>query len=332
MKCISLLMALVITILLSACTAKPATVPGDNIAALRQDYAGSITAAGLQRSYLVHLPVSYDKSLRRPLVVVLHGGGSDAESMVAMTGFNAVADKGGFVVAYPAAYKHTSTGSGLSQHWNDGRGEAQIRAQSEDIDDVAFISALIEKLAQELNIDTKSVYVTGISNGALMSHRLACELSGRIAAIAPVEGNIPQKTISTWSPSHPVSVLLINGTEDPVMPFNGGEITMLSFKTGMVVPVAETVDFWVSRNGCQATPVREQLADLNPDDNTTTVIERYAGGRDGNEVALYRVDGGGHTWPGGPQYMPEKLIGRVSRDFNASEIIWQFFKAHSRKQ
>ncbi|MCX6006878.1 MAG: hypothetical protein NTZ34_06415, partial [Chloroflexi bacterium] len=185
---------------------------------------------------------------------------------------------------------------------------------------------------QNLTIYEKMVYATGISNGALMSNRLGCELSDKIAAIAPVAGNIPQKTASIWSPSRVVSVLMINGTEDPVVPFNGGDVSLLSVKTGKVISVADTVKFWVTQDGCPSAPEMEQLPDLTPDDGTSTIVERYTGCRYGTGVVLYKVIGGGHTWPGGLQYMPEKLIGKTSRDFSATETIWQFFKLHPMKQ
>jgi len=342
MKYFKLLIALLILSSIASCTTNnlttepvtsstPAAIT-ENTTALLQNYENSILIKGLQRSYLVHLPASYNKSRLWPLVIVLHGGGSEAKTMDPLTGFNALADKQGFVVVYPEAYKHMITGPGLSQHWNDGRGEVGIRAQAENIDDVGFISALIDHLLLDLNIDKRKVYATGISNGALMSNRLGCELSDKIAAIAPVAGNIPQKTASAWSPSHTVSVLIINGTEDPVMPFNGGDISFLSIKTGKVLSVAETVKFWIGKNGCSAAPITEQLPHLNPDDNTSTIVERYRGCRDSTDVALYKVNGGGHTWPGGFQYMSETLIGQTSRDFSATETIWQFFKLHPLKQ
>jgi len=342
MKYFKLLIVILIITSVAACTAnksaiepqtsgKPAAVT-DNTTASLQNYTDSILVNGLQRSYLVHLPASYDKSRPWPLVIVLHGGGSEAKTMDPLTDFNALADKQGFVVVYPEAYKHLITGPGLSQHWNDGRGDPGIKAQAENIDDVAFISALIDHLVQNLTIDEKMVYATGISNGAFMSNRLGCELSDKIAAIAPVAGNIPQKTASIWSPSRSVSVLIINGTEDPVVPFNGGDVSSLSLKTGKVISVADTVKFWVSKDGCLAAPETEQLPHLNPNDSTSTIVERYTGCRNGTEVVLYKVNGGGHTWPGGLQYMSEKLIGQTSRDFSATETIWQFFKLHPMKQ
>lgn len=300
-------------------SARPATADNNTPPASQYDYAGTLLVKGLQRSYIVHLPTSYDKSRQWPLVIALHGGGSEAKTMNPLTNFNTLSDKQGFVVVYPEAYEH---------NWNDGRDDPQIKSQAENIDDVAFISDLTDQLATDLNINKKMAYATGISNGAIMTERLGCELSDKIAAIAPVAGNIPQKTASIWSPSRPVSVLIINGTEDPLVPFEGGDVSFLSLKRGKVISVADTVEFWVSKNGCPATPKIEQLPHINADDSTSTVVESYSGCRDGSEVMLYKVIGGGHTWPGGPQYMSEKIIGTTSRDFNATEVIWQFFKLH----
>ena len=343
MQYFKLLIVILIITSVAACTAnksaiepktsgEPAAVTDNKTSASAQNYTDSILVKGLQRSYLMHLPASYNKSHPWPLVIVLHGGGSEAKTMDPLTDFNELADKQGFVIVYPEAYKHLITGPGMSQHWNDGRGDPGIKAQAENIDDVAFISALIDHLVQDLNIDEKMVFATGISNGAFMSNRLGCELSEKIAAIAPVAGNIPQKTASTWSPSRATSVLIINGTEDPVVPFNGGDVSFLSLKTGKVISVADTVKFWVGKNGCPAAPETVQLPHLNPNDSTSTIVERYTDCRDGTEVVLYKVNGGGHTWPGGQQYMSEKLIGQTSRDFNATETIWQFFKLHPMKQ
>jgi polyhydroxybutyrate depolymerase len=239
-----------------------------------------------------------------------------------LTDFNTLADKEGFIIVYPDAYEH---------NWNDGRSDPGIKSQAENVDDVAFISALIDYLVQDLNIDKKMIYATGISNGAIMSNRLGCELSDKIAAIAPVAGNIPQKTASTWSPSRAVAVLIINGTEDPLVPYNGGDVSFLSLKRGKVISVEDTVKFWVTQDGCPVAPQMEQLPHLNPADTTSTTIEKYTGCRDGTEVILYKVNGGGHTWPGGLQYLSENFIGKTSRDFSATETIWQFFKLHPMK-
>lgn len=284
----------------------------------KRDYSASITSGGLERTYSVHICSSYDPSTPTPLVIVLHGGGGTGKGMVKLTDFNTLADKENFIVVYP---------DGFEKHWNDGRG-IQWQSHVENTDDVGFISALIDHLSDELNIDAKRIYVTGISNGGMMSHRLGCELSHRIAAISPVASNIPVNMASVWSPSHPVPVLIINGTDDPLERWEGGEISLGRNTYGVVLSVADTVKFWVDRDGCSSSPAVTQLPDTAPDDGTTVRQEVYGGCQDGVEVILYAIEGGGHTWPGGLQYMSESIIGKTSREFNASEVIWQFFKEH----
>jgi polyhydroxybutyrate depolymerase len=285
----------------------------------KYDYSASIICGGLERTYSVHISSSYDKSRPTPLVIVLHGGGGTGQGMPKLTGFNAVADKENFVVVYP---------DGIEGHWNDGRGMQQYRTEIENIDDVGFISALIDHLSNELNIDAKRIYVTGISNGGMMTHRLGCELSQRIAAISPVASNVPVNMASVWVPSRAVPVLIINGTDDPLVPWDGGDIHFGLRTFGKVLSVADTVKFWTTKDQCPSLPVVTQLPDKDPADGTKVRREIYGGCKDGVEVILYAVEGGGHTWPGGLQYLPELLIGRTSREFNASEIIWQFFKEH----
>jgi len=287
----------------------------------KHDYSASIISGGLERTYSVHISSSYDRSRPTPLVIVLHGGGGTGQGMPKLTGFNAVADRENFIIAYP---------DGFEKHWNDGRG-VQWQAQVENIDDVGFISALIDHLSDELNIDAGKIYVTGISNGGMMSHRLGCELSQKIAAISPVASNIPVNQASVWSPSRPVAVLIINGIDDPLVPWAGGDIHFGKTKLGEVLSVADTVKFWISKNQCSSSPVVTQLPDKDPVDGTTVRTEVYGGCQDGAEVVLYAVEGGGHTWPGGLQYLPEFVIGKTSREFNASEVIWQFFKEHRLK-
>lgn len=286
---------------------------------LKTDFSSSIFSGGLQRTYTVHISSSNDKTRPTPLLIVLHGGGGTGQNMNKLTHFNAIADSENFIVVYP---------DGFDKHWNDGRGVQRYRAQVQNVDDVGFISALIDRLSGELNIDAKKVYVTGISNGAMMSHRLGCELSQKIAAIAPVAGNIPVNMAPVWSPSRPVSVLIINGTDDPLVPWAGGEVHFGSLELGQVLSVEDTVRFWLTRDNCASSPSVAQLPDKDPSDGTTVKTETYEGCQGGTEVILYAVEGGGHTWPGGPQYSPRLVIGRTSRDFNASEVIWQFFQEH----
>lgn len=287
---------------------------------LVHDFSGVLVHGGLRRSYIVHVGISCDRKVPAPLVIVLHGGGGNGEGMVKLTNFNAVADREGFIVVYP---------DGIDRHWNDGRGVEWYRAHTQDVDDVGFISALIDELSRKLTVDVRKVYATGISNGGMMSYRLGCELSDRIAAIAAVTASLAVNKVKEWSPSRPIPVLIIAGTADPLVPWEGGDIRFGGRTYGTVVSVPDTVRFWVEKNGCAARPVVRRLPDSDPTDGTTVRREAYSGCRDGAEVVLYAVEGGGHTWPGGLQYLPERIIGKTSREFNASEVIWQFFKMHS---
>jgi polyhydroxybutyrate depolymerase len=291
------------------------------------DQKTSFKHDNLERTLHIYIPSLYNKSVHLPLVIALHGRGGNGESMILVTrkGFNKLAEKDGFIVVYP---------DGIELNWNDGRmdEEANDRAHRENIDDVGFLSALIDSMIKDYNIDPKRVYVTGISNGAIMSYRLVCEISHKIAAIAPVDGNIPDMLFPECYPSMPVSVLAINNVNDPLVPYEGGNIysSIRKLNLGKVLSVDESIGLWVSRNQCSALPVVTEEPDLDPKDGTRVTRKEYINGADGTEVILYSVDGGGHTWPGGLQYMPSFIVGKTSRDIDATEVIWSFFKKHSR--
>jgi polyhydroxybutyrate depolymerase len=290
-----------------------------------ETFTCSIPWGGLTRTYRLYLPPAPVKSGRSlPLVIALHGGGGNAGKMLKLTqgGFNTLADKEGFLVVYP---------NGVENHWNDGRENARYRALREKIDDVGFISALIDRLAKDRNIDQQRVYVAGISNGAMMAQRLACERAGKIAAIAAVAGNLPDDRAPQGSPARPLSVLMISGTADPMMPWDGGEVRFFLLKLGRVLSVAQTVKFWVTRNRCSPIPVITRLPHRNPRDATRVRREVYGDGDLGTEVVLYAIEGGGHTWPGGRLNVPESFTGPTSQDLNACEVIWSFFTRHSVK-
>jgi polyhydroxybutyrate depolymerase len=295
-----------------------------NTEATTGDYTKSIIHDGLKRTYRIHIPSSFDKTKPIPLVIVLHGGGGSAEAMLALTlgGFNTLSEREGFIVVYP---------NGIEKHWNDGRGSSGLsryRAFRENIDDVGFISALIDLLIKEMNIDKKRIYITGISNGGIMSFRLACELSEKITAIASVTASMPEKLASHCSPLRPISVLIINGMDDPLVPWEGGEIRFGRLRLGKVLSVSETVKYWVKHNKCSTSPQIFRQPDKDPFDGIRVRKEVYGQGREGTEVVLYTIEGGGHTWPGGYQYLREGFIGKTSRDIDATEVIWNFFKRH----
>ncbi len=275
-----------------------------------RDIHGSMMHDGVERTYLLHLPPAYDGEDALPMVFVFHGGGGEGEGMARVTHMSDVADERGFIAVYP---------DGIDKNWNDGRPEI-----NPGIDDVGFISALINKLKSEYGIDAGRIYSTGISNGGMFSFRLACELSDKIAAIAPVAALMGETLSQTCSPPRPVPVMLVMGTDDPLVPWEGGKIGGERIDRGRALSEPATVSFWVDLNGCSDTPVVTYLPDEAPADGTKVRREIYAGGRDGTEVVVLAVEGGGHTWPGGEQYLRERVIGKTSRDFNAGEAIWDF--------
>jgi polyhydroxybutyrate depolymerase len=265
---------------------------------------------GVSRGYLMYLPSTYRAGRPVPLVLVFHGGGGRASGIAPHTGFSRLAEQEGFVVVYP---------DGLEGRWNDGRGYAATH------DDVGFVRVLLDTLERELSIDPRRVYATGISNGAIFSYRLACDLPGVFAAVAPVAGAMPVDLAPSCRHTEPVSVLAMQGTADPLMPYAGGGVGR---RPGRVLSAEQSVDFWATLDGCAEPALVTAEADLTPDDGTRVRRTIFNGCRDRRSVELYTVEGGGHTWPGGPPVGGS--VGRVSRDIDATPVIWSFFAQHPR--
>lgn len=284
------------------------------------DLEDSLRHDARQRSYLLHLPDSYDGT-PAPLVVALHGGGGSGAGMARLTGLDDVSDREGFLVVYPEA---------VAGVWNDGRGVRKYESHREDVDDVGFVAALIARLTQRVSVDETRVYVTGMSNGAMMAHRLACELTQRLAAVAPVAGAMPRNVAARCEPAAAVSILMLNGTDDALVPWEGGHVRLGRQRLGEILSAPGTAALWASLNGCDARPRVDERPDRDPADGTRVHGHVYPGCRAGVAVALYEVRGGGHAWPGGWRYLPEFLIGKTSRDIDASEAIWRFFATRTR--
>jgi polyhydroxybutyrate depolymerase len=273
---------------------------------------------GLKRCYQIHVPVFYTSSKPVPLLIALHGGGGNSARMGKFSGFDKLSDRDTFLVVYPQAYE---------KHWNDGRDMDIYASQKDQVDDVGFISALIDTVQKKYTIDPSKVYVTGMSNGGMMSYRLACELGHRIKAIAAVIANIPVKLKDSCNPSQAIPVLIMNGTEDPLMPFEGGDVHLGKRKNlGKVISTAETVKFWLDKNRCTGKPLLQNLPDKDPADGCRVTETVYCTGV--NQVVLYTIVGGGHNMPGCTPYLPKSIIGNTCGDINGAEVIWAFFKCH----
>jgi len=271
----------------------------------------SFDRGGLTRTYYLHVPPTLSRTVPAPLLIELHGGGGTARELDKLTGFYAMADREGFVVAAP---------SGNNDYWNDGRG-ANERA-SGNADDVGFISEMIDRIEKQLTIDPERVYVTGISNGAIMSGRLACQLSDRIAAFAQVAGTVAVETSSSCRPERAVPLLEIHGTADPLVPYAGGTVAPQDGEgRGRVVSVDAWAAFWVANNSAAPDAVTTTIG-------SDTTVRTWRGATSRSDVVFYRVEGAGHTWPGGSQYLPKLVVGSTTRSFDATEVIWQFLSAH----
>ncbi len=275
----------------------------------------------LDRSYELFVPRNSLGSEPVPLLLVLHGGGGTGKGMQYLTlgAFNDLAEREGFLVVYPDGYK---------KNWNDGRVVPTSEAHSTKLDDVGFLKAVVTNVKSEFAIDENRIYACGISNGAFMSARLAIEASDVFAAVALVTGSLPTASGARAVPQHPVSVMMINGTEDELVRNAGGAVGFKRSPRGTSVPVAEAVKFWVEANGCASEAAAVEEPDSDPADGTKVWKQVYDRGKNGTAVVYYEIRGGGHTWPGGAQYAPEFLVGKTSKDLNACQVIWQFFKQH----
>ena len=301
------------------------------------------------RNYLLHVPPNYVCSRHLPLVLALHGGGSNKEQMRTITCpsgraddpgcLDAVADREGFIVVYPdgtenllwRTFNASNWGTGPGG-WNPTSGDACVSgyACASNVDDVAYFNALLDEVESVVSVDEARVYATGISNGAAMAHRLACEMSDRIAAIAPVAGGNQFAFFQPCGPARVVPVVEFHGTADPSWGY-GSETEDLDLNgQGIMISVPHTIDGWLARDGCASGGAIEDLPDLDPNDSSTVTRVRYDGCQDGAEVVLYRINGGGHMWPNGYQWdnlFPGEY-GPTNRDLDGNQVIWDFFKAH----
>jgi polyhydroxybutyrate depolymerase len=281
--------------------------PGDQLRSLEFD--------GRARSYLLHVPRTFDPSRPAAVVLAFHGGGTNAKTMVRFSGLSEMANRASFLAVYP-------NGSGRNPNfltWNVGN--CCGHALRENVDDVGFVRVLLDDLAGSANIDGERVFATGVSNGGMMAYRLASELSDRIAAIASVAGPVGTESCRA---TRPVSVLHFHGTSDEFAPYNGGRGPK-SFSQADFYSVEFSVRMWIEANGCPAHGSEIRLPNRNHDGTTVTKMV-WAPGNAGSEVALYTIHGGGHTWPG--RQSPTSFLGLSTTEISANEVMWEFFTRH----
>lgn len=267
------------------------------------------------RSYVVHVPQRFES---RPAVVLnFHGGGGTADAHKKYVRMDALADREGILAVYPEG----SGGiGGKLLTWNAGACCGASARQ--DVDDVAFVRALLDDLAQRHAYDAARVYATGLSNGAMMSYRLAAELSDRIAAIAPVAGSM---VLVHFAPRRPVPVLHIHSVDDGRALYNGGLGPPFPFTNARVLhpPVEERLADWARANGCVGEP---QATGRREWHGHSATLLAYRGCQ--AETALWKLTGAGHVWPGGElDYLP-RLLGPGTAVIDANEEMWRFFRRH----
>lgn len=281
----------------------------------------TLRVQGLERRVHWYRPAGAGE--RPALVVALHGSGGDGERLRLLTGraFERVADRAGFLVAYPDA---------LGGQWSECRAAAPHHAALSGIDDVAFLRAVVRRAESIAGGELSGAFVAGYSGGGHLVFRAALEAPGSFDAFAAVGAHLPVAEERDCVPAgRPVSLFLASGTADPINPWEGGEVRAPVGSLGHVLSARETAGFFAALAGAEAPPSEKRHADADPGDGTRVETLRWTGSQ-GREVVLLAVHGGGHTLPGPASAFPAKLVGRTSRDVDGAASIWRFFERHRR--
>lgn len=309
------------------------------------DHDFSLIHDGIKRIYKVHVPVDYNRNNPVAILIAFHGGGGNALGSIGFFKLDGKADKENFIVVYPEGSGKKVSGK-MFASWNAG--ECCPQASEKNIDDVGFVSQMMDKLFTDFSIDAKKVYAVGFSNGALMCYRLACELSEKIAAIA-VGG--AQDAFKNCNPKTPVAVLHFHGTSDKCAIYEGGVCggCFADYLNKISLPVSRNNSLW----NCRSVPeyIKEWSILNGCTDQGEVVYEKesakcfsYNQCRHKVEVVLCTLEGSGHTWPGGSygnkiceqnknSFLCSEWIntvGEVNKDLSANDMLWEFFKRHPR--
>jgi polyhydroxybutyrate depolymerase len=281
-------------------------------------------AGGVARSYVVYVPPAYDPAVPMPVVVALHGRSGTGASMAYLLDFNRVAREKGFIAVYPDGMPFEAGSYG--REWNVTGGLPGYVTGS--VDDVAFLSLLIDDLAVDLNIDQTRLYMLGFSNGGFMVQRMACEAGDRWAAFASVSATVFEGLSERCQGRPAVPMMLIHGTSDTIVPWDG-----TVYGTQVIWPsVLDTVSFWGAHDDCDANTLDHVLLASKEQFPTTRAHVYTLGGcADSSKVILIAIEGGGHNLPGIPDRIDPRIAGAVNTDINAGEVIWGFFAQYTRQ-
>ena len=263
---------------------------------------------GIERSYILYVPELYNENTSTPLVLNLHGYGSNSGQQMIYSNFYEISNTENFILVHPLG-TIDATGSNF---WSI--------TPSDGVDDVGFLNALIDSMSNQYNINENRIYSLGMSNGGFMSYYLACELNNKIAAIASVTGSMTSEQMNLCNPLNPIPVMQIHGTSDFIVPYNG----LLNLGTESIDNI---ISYWVDINQCDMDPIINDIENTNLLDLSEVEHYIYENGINNNSVEFYKIINGGHTWPGATIPFAGN---NTNQDINASEVIWDFFKKYDK--
>lgn len=283
-------------------------------------YWFEIEFQNIKRKNIIYFPNDYlkinlflnEKTTTLPLIISLHGGGGEIDSNLKLSKGKLLElkEKYKFFLLLPEGYKN---------HWNDGR---NYDKNISSINDVEYLKNLIKYTIENFPINRDKIYIFGISNGGMMSFRFACESPEWIDGFATIAATMPKNLLNDCNPYKKLKIMMIHGTKDPFVPYEGGQVKILFKERGEVLSFEKTLDFWVSKNKCSTEKVEKEIL-KSPLEKTYTEIQKFNCKE--KKIIVYKVLNGGHTWPGGLSYLPEWYIGKTTKVFSAEEEIIEFF-------
>lgn len=280
-----------------------------------------IESGGLEREYLIYIPESFDESTEYPVLFVFHGGGGQAEVTLGNNGWPEKANMEHFIIVLPEGSRENpdepASFTNNPQSWNDGSGRDALGAVERGVDDIKFVRTIITDIRSKLSVNSLQLFATGFSNGASMSFRIGRELNNDFTAIAPVAGS---DWLPNLIPENPPGVLYITGTNDPLNPFEGGDIFRGGNFMGEKPPVEEMILEWAILHGC------DDIANTETENDVTTYD--YNCDITPEPITMLALIGHGHHWPGSSSLLPAFIVGPNSTDLDATSTIWDFFEGY----